>query len=369
MGSRLRRYGGFSIMGAMNQNALLEWYKNNHRELPFRCNRDPYRIWVSEIMAQQTRIEAILGAYERFMNAYDSIEKLADADDDELMKLWQGLGYYSRARNLKKAARLCVDCYDGKLPKTKAELKALPGIGDYTAGAIASIAYGERVSAIDGNVIRVYARYYGLEDDFSIARNRKGLEKRVQADLPEEKWMPLWNQALMELGALICTPKAARCADCPLYPDCVSGRSENPLRLPVPKQKAARPQEKFTVYVWYAKDADGSIWIHLRKRPASGLLAGLYQFDEEKPDPVLSEQPLGEHRHLFSHREWCMEGVLVETEKQTDFLRLESACAKCSIPSAFLPFLKRTLKILKKEDIPLHFGMHRSQEVIHGKTE
>jgi len=156
---------------------LLSWYDVNKRELPFRKDKDPYRIWISEIMAQQTRIEAMLPYYDRFIEKYPDVKSLANADDEELHKMWQGLGYYSRCRNLKKSAIECMERYDGKLPGSKEELVKLPGIGPYTAGAIASIAYDENVSAIDGNVIRVFSRLYDIHEDVTLSSTKKKIEK------------------------------------------------------------------------------------------------------------------------------------------------------------------------------------------------
>lgn len=334
-------------MKAMNQIALLEWYQHHHRSLLFRQDRNPYKIWISEIMAQQTRIEAMLGHYGRFIERYPDVKALAGADEDELMKLWQGLGYYSRARNLKKAAMVCQEKYGGLLPTTKAELVKLPGIGDYTAGAIASIAWGERVSAIDGNVIRVYARYLGLEDDFSKPAARRQLEALVQADLPVEKDMPAWTQALMELGALVCTPKKVDCAHCPLALDCQALAQSRQLELPFKAPKAARRQEEKKIIVQAGRK--GGQWaIKLRKRPARGLLAGLYEFDDVIEAEVEDQYDLGEAIHIFTHRQWNMHGELVITRAEEGFWTLEEIEAMAALPSAIMPFYKRALGVLEK---------------------
>lgn len=337
------------ILDNMNHKDLLAWYENNHRELPFRKNREPYRIWISEIMAQQTRIEAMMPAYEKFIALFPDVRALAQGDDDVLMKAWQGLGYYSRARNLKKAAQVCVDCYDGQLPEQYGELKKLPGIGEYTAGAIASIAHGERIPAVDGNVIRVYARHYGLDDDFSNTKNKKQLTSLVRADLPDHEHMPFWNQALMELGALVCTPKIARCEECPLRITCQSAADEAWKTRPTPKKKSERRIEKKHVVVLASIDENQKIWLHVRRRPDSGLLASLYEFDDRKPQTFLKSQPLGDYRHVFSHVEWLMSGELVLCSSHEGFLPAEEIERDCSIPSAFLPFYQRAMEFLKKE--------------------
>lgn len=332
-------------MASMNHSPLLEWYEKEKRELPFRKSREPYKIWISEIMSQQTRMETLLPYYERFVEKWPDEQALANANEDELMKAWQGLGYYSRARNLKKAAIECVERFDGHLPRTKKELKSLSGIGDYTAGAIASIAYGERVSAVDGNVIRVYARYYGLRDDFSTAANRKKLTRLVEDDLPHSDQAGAWNQALMELGARICAPRKADCAGCPLSAGCQSAKSANSLELPVRAKMKDRKVEHKPVVVQAAWHA-GQWTMHVKRRPKSGLLAGLYEFDETLPESVYEQFDLGSYTHVFTHKEWQMEGRLVITDWSDGFFALEDIDRNAAIPSAFLPFYNRAREVL-----------------------
>lgn len=340
----------------MNHERLLAWYTQNARDLPFRNRPDAYRVYISEVMAQQTRIEAMLGHYERFLALFPDLSSLAAASEDALMKAWQGLGYYSRARSLQKTAKICVEKYGARLPESRDELMKLPGIGAYTAGAIASIVYGERVSAVDGNVIRVYARYYGLEDDFSTQKNRKALTALVDADLPEGEAMHVWNQALMELGATVCMPKTAACFRCPLEEACAAARQPDPTRLPIKKEKKARRIEEKHIIVPAAVTGYGSqgklrIVIALERRSKNGLLAGLYGFGEQKPAHVLYETDLGEYRHVFSHVEWNMKGALVlvdPAEIDARFLGLEEIEAGCSIPSAFYPFYSRAKTLLEQ---------------------
>lgn len=186
---------------------LLIWFDENRRDLPFRKDPTPYHVWISEIMAQQTRIEAMLPYYRRFMARAPRLQDLAFMEEEELMKLWQGLGYYSRARNLKKAAQVCMEQYGGRLPDTYEELIKLPGIGEYTAGAVASIACGQRVAAIDGNVLRVFARLFLVEHDIRSKEGQKQIRALVEEALPEAERAGDFNQALMELGALVCIPK------------------------------------------------------------------------------------------------------------------------------------------------------------------
>ena len=198
------------------QKDLIDWYIKNHRPLEFRLKKDPYEIWISEIMAQQTRIEAMLPYFKRWIQQLPDIESVAKCDDEKLNKLWQGLGYYSRCKNIKKCAIECVEKHNGKLPCTKEELLKLPGIGPYTAGAIASIAYGQRVSAVDGNVIRVFSRLYNICEDVTKTSVKKQIEQLVDESLPSKEEISYYNQALMELGALICIPKSPRCDICPI---------------------------------------------------------------------------------------------------------------------------------------------------------
>lgn len=338
--------GNFAILSAMDQNSLLTWYNKEKRDLPFRKNRDPYQIWISEIMSQQTRIEAMLDHYERFIGRYPTLTDLAGADEDELLKLWQGLGYYSRARNLKKAAQVCVEQYDGHLPATKAELKKLPGIGDYTAGAIASIACGQRVTAIDGNVIRVCSRYYWLENDFNQPKEKKKLEALLLEILPASEQMPDFTQALMELGARVCQPKTARCDICPLKSTCKGALHDHPEKLPVARKVVEKKSEDKQVIIWMARH-EGQWMIRVHKRPAKGLLAGLYEFDDHLPETVLDTFPLGEYSHTFTHRIWNMKGTLVITEYDASFMPMIQCETEAAVPSAFMPFYEKAQEIIQ----------------------
>lgn len=335
----------FFILHGMNQKKLLEWYKENHRDLPFRRQRNPYNIWISEIMSQQTRIEAMLPYYERFTAKYPDVAALAAADDTELLKMWQGLGYYSRARNLKKAAQACMEQYGGQLPETKEELKKLPGIGDYTAGAIASICYGHRVSAIDGNVIRVVSRYYWLALDFTKAKNKKVLERYVLDDLPDEEDMHFWNQALMELGASICLPQNPKCEACPIKEGCKGYEGGFPALLPLKKSALKRTEEQKQVWIWMALK-DGVPYIKAGRRPSSGLLANMAEFCLEPPKNMTASYDLGSYRHVFSHKEWIMDGHLAMMPWNEDMMPLEEFEHTIPLPSAYEPFYKEAKKHL-----------------------
>ena len=297
---------------------LLHWFWANHRVLPFRSDPTPYHVWVSEIMLQQTRVAAAVPYYERFVQELPDIPALAACEEERLLKLWEGLGYYSRVRNLQKAARIVCEQYGGQLPGDLAALKKLPGIGDYTAGAIASIGFGIPAPAVDGNVLRVFARLYNDEGDIMQPAVKAATTQKVMAQQPAEAPGD-FNQALMELGALVCTPGQPDCAACPLQALCLGRQSGNPARLPQKAPKKARKKCELTLCL--AQDAAGR-WL-LQKRGEQGVLAGLWQ------PPVLAEEALNEKKalaaaqkllpaavllkekplkakHIFTHLEWHM---------------------------------------------------------------
>ena len=297
---------------------LLRWFWANHRVLPFRSDPTPYHVWVSEIMLQQTRVSAAVPYYERFVQELPDIPALAACEEERLLKLWEGLGYYSRVRNLQKAARIVCEQYGGQLPGDLAALKKLPGIGDYTAGAIASIGFGIPAPAVDGNVLRVFARLYNDEGDIMQPAVKAATTQKVMAQQPAEAPGD-FNQALMELGALVCIPGQPDCAACPLQALCLGRQSGNPARLPQKTPKKARKKCELTLCL--AQDAAGR-WL-LQKRGEQGVLAGLWQppvlaeeaLDEKKalataqkllPAAVLlKEKPL-KAKHIFTHLEWHM---------------------------------------------------------------
>ena len=297
---------------------LLHWFWANHRVLPFRSDPTPYHVWVSEIMLQQTRVAAAVPYYERFVQELPDIPALAACEEERLLKLWEGLGYYSRVRNLQKAARIVCEQYGGQLPGDLAALKKLPGIGDYTAGAIASIGFGIPAPAVDGNVLRVFARLYNDEGDIMQPAVKAATTQKVMAQQPAEAPGD-FNQALMELGALVCIPGQPDCAACPLQALCLGRQSGNPARLPQKAPKKARKKCELTLCL--AQDAAGR-WL-LQKRGEQGVLAGLWQplvlaeeaLDEKRalaaaqkllPAAVLlKEKPL-KAKHIFTHLEWHM---------------------------------------------------------------
>ena len=219
---------------------LLNWYDANKRDLPWRRDRDPYRIWVSEVMLQQTRVDTVIPYYERFMERFPTVRHLAEAPEEEVLKCWEGLGYYSRARNLQAGARQVVELYGGVVPDDKAAISSLKGIGPYTAGAILSIAYNKPEPAVDGNVMRVMSRYFLLEDDIAKPSARTKIERLAASIIPEGRAGD-FNQAVMELGALVCTPKSPGCLLCPVLAQCAGRAAGRERELPV-KSKAKPPR-------------------------------------------------------------------------------------------------------------------------------
>ena len=331
---------------------LCAWYEKNKKHYPWRESRDAYRIWISEVMLQQTRTAAVLPYYERFLEAFPCVEALANAEDDRLMKLWEGLGYYSRARNLKKGAIQIVERFGGKLPKTKAELLTIAGIGDYTAGAIASMAHGEPSSAVDGNVLRVCMRLLGSDADISKEATKKELAAALDAVYPSGKDAALLTEGLMELGEAVCIPGGeARCALCPLADLCLAKAGGITHLLPAKSAKKPRKILEKTLWVFTHAGRFG-----IAKRPQKGLLAGLYEFPSEEASLSEAEaaalllsrgvsfsavQPIGEAVHIFTHLEWHMRGYLVRLEQPIEsliFATKEELSSAYALPSAFRYF-------------------------------
>jgi len=299
---------------------LCDWFEAGARRLPWREEPTPYRVWVSEIMLQQTRIEAVLPYYERFMDELPDVQALASADPDRLMKLWEGLGYYSRARNLQKAAKQLMTEHHGEFPADYEALRSLAGIGDYTAGAIASIAFGIRVPAVDGNVLRVLARLTACEEDVMSAAVRRQMTQLAASLVPADR-PAAFNQGLMELGERVCLPNTMpRCAACPIRAHCAVCDTPTAAALPVRAPKKPRRIEKKTVFVLLTDETPRRVLLH--KRPSKGLLADLWELPntdlvgEHVPLPLDGIQTVGElmaltdSRHIFSHMEWHMTGVL-----------------------------------------------------------
>ena len=336
------------------------WYRQHKKPFPWRTDPTPYHVWISEIMLQQTRIEAALPYYSRFLEAFPTIEALAEAPDDRLMRLWQGLGYYSRARNLKKAAVLICETYGGRLPDRAAELKKLPGIGDYTAGAIASIAYGQPEPAVDGNVLRVVMRLLACSDDVLAGSTRNGVAGLLRQIYPSGQESAFLTEGLMELGEVICIPNGeAKCSDCPLCGLCRAYMEESCSRYPVRSAPKERKVEEKTVLLLICGNK-----VAIRRRGEEGLLAGLWEYPNTEgllvPDELcalLDRQGIGytavagcgDARHIFTHIEWRMHGYRVMCREETEGFvwktpwEIEEGFA---IPTAFRYFDRQMKKYL-----------------------
>ncbi len=345
----------------MIPNPLLTWYDKNRRILPWREEPTPYRVWVSEIMLQQTRVEAVKPYFERFMNSLPDIASLASAEEEPLLKLWEGLGYYNRVRNLQKAAIQIMEDYGGKMPDTYEELLKLKGIGSYTAGAIASIAYHRPVPAVDGNVLRVISRIR-MDDRFiTDAKVKTAVEQDLLQVIPKDRPGD-FNQAMMELGACVCIPNGApHCGECPLAAICKAHAEGCELAYPKKASKKERAIEEKTVLV--IRDENKAA---LKKREAKGLLAGMYEFPSiqgyrtaEEVTAYLSAnglralriQSLEEAKHIFTHKEWHMKGYMIRvdelapkvlTEETADWLFIEpwETQEKYPVPTAFSAYTR-----------------------------
>lgn len=338
---------------------LLTWFDYNARILAWREDPKPYYVWVSEIMLQQTRVEAVKGYFDRFITALPDIQALAQADEEQLLKLWEGLGYYNRVRNLQKAAQIVVRDYDSMLPADYEILLKLPGIGAYTAGAIASIAYGIAVPAVDGNVLRVTKRIAGSLDDITKDSVKKELWQDLSKIMPEDR-PGEFNQSLMELGALVCLPNGKPlCEQCPVMHLCRAFHEDTTDKIPVKPLKKERRKENRTILLIEYQDRYA-----ICKRNAKGLLAGLWElpgleghFDRKDLIGLLQSMnvtaseviPMGEAKHIFSHIEWHMIGYHVKIAAEPQILKdnnladvwasREEINNKYGIPNAFSAFL------------------------------
>ena len=325
---------------------IVKWYKENKRMLPWRKQKNPYAIWISEIMLQQTRIEAVKVYYERFMREIPNIETLANIEEEVLLKLWEGLGYYSRAKNLKKAAIKICEEYGGNMPKYYEQLVDLPGIGEYTAGAIASIAYHERVPAVDGNVLRVISRIIGSTKDILLPDTKIEMTAKLKAIMPKEAGD--FNEGLMELGERVCIPNGEPfCNNCPLQAYCVAYKQGLTNQIPVRIKKTKRKYEERLIFVLEWKDK-----IAIQKRGEKGLLAGMYEFPNvmKKEGLIIKQilqtwnleaeqkEALGKAKHIFSHIEWNMEGWRIKVKNKNEqfiWAKKEEIIEKYAIPEAF----------------------------------
>ena len=340
---------------------LLQWYDKNRRILPWREEPSPYRVWVSEIMLQQTRVEAVKPYFERFMRELPDIASLAGAEEETLLKLWEGLGYYNRVRNLQKAALQIQEEYRGEMPSEYGELLKLKGIGSYTAGAVASIAYGKAVPAVDGNVLRVLSRVRRDPRLISDAKVKAAVEKDIKEIMPVDRPGD-FNQAMMEIGACVCIPNGAPlCENCPLQEICMAHQAGEEQEYPRKAAKKPRSIEEKTILV--IRDENHAA---IRRRTERGLLAGMYELPSmdgfrtaeevavylaENGLKVLHIRPLREARHIFTHREWHMKGYMVRVDELAPkgageqsagwiYIEPEEAEKKYPIPSAFGAYMK-----------------------------
>jgi len=331
---------------------LLAWYEKNARALPWRENTDPYRVWVSEIMLQQTRVETVVPYYDRFMRQLPDIASLAEAGEDQLMKLWEGLGYYGRARNLQKAARKIMTEQDGRFPASYDDILALPGIGNYTAGAIASICFGKPVPAVDGNVLRVASRLTGYDGDISLPEAKAGVANMLRAVYPPARNGD-FTQSLMELGAVVCLPnRPPDCGVCPVAFLCQAYETGMQAALPVKAKKKPRKKELKTVFLLRCGEL-----VAVRRRGDDGLLGGLWEFPNvagdlspEEAESVLAGWEISvagmtegiRRKHIFTHVEWAMKSYIVTCENMSpDFVWVtkEKLTGELPLPSAFRAFL------------------------------
>ncbi len=335
---------------------LIPWYEAHRRDLPWRADREAYHIWLSEIMLQQTRVEAVKGYYTRFLKELPTVEALAHCDDEHLHKLWEGLGYYSRVRNLKKAAQVIMSQYGGVFPQTYEQILALPGIGPYTAGAISSIAFDQPRAAVDGNVLRVMSRLERNEEPIDLPRVKAQVQRELE-DIYPKQCPGSFTQALMELGATVCLPNGApQCQVCPCADLCL-GKDEW-KSLPVKSPKREKKVEERTVFVLRC----GTRYA-LEKRPEKGLLAGLWQFpnvlghqSEEEALAWVEDRSMGpkalerqvNRTHIFTHIRWEMRGYYLEVERENPafrWLTLEEMDHLAALPTAFRQFREEIVDV------------------------
>lgn len=355
---------------------LLQWYDSHARILPWRENTEPYNVWISEIMLQQTRVEAVKPYFERWMTAFPTLSSLANASEEEVLKRWEGLGYYSRVRNIHKAAKLILSEHNGSLPSSFAGLLALPGIGEYTAGAIGSIAFRLPVPCVDGNVLRVVARLTAEEADIGTASAKKLFTEWVASIIPNDRPGD-FNQAMMELGATICLPNGEpRCDLCPASFLCEARQQNRVAEFPVKRGKPPRRIDKKTIFVLI--DNSGTVpRTALRRRPAYGLLAGLWEFPNLDGDlaaedvhqfldscglTTASLVKLKKAKHIFTHIEWEMTGYLAIVEQKTSgsealvkegpdlqWISLDQLDNQLALPSAFKAYYQIAKRCMNQE--------------------
>jgi A/G-specific adenine glycosylase len=351
------------------QNDLITWFSKEQRDLPWRKDRDPYRVWVSEIMLQQTRVDTVIPYFNRFLERFPTIDALAMADEDEVLKAWEGLGYYSRVRNLQSAVKEVSEKYSGIVPDTPKEISSLKGVGPYTAGAILSIAYGKPEPAVDGNVMRVFSRILSIWLDIAKPSTRKVFEEAVRALISKEN-PSYFNQALMELGALICTPTSPSCLLCPVRDHCQAFNEGVQTELPVKSKKKAARKLNMAAAVLFTED--NRVVIH--KRASSGLLANLWEFPnfevsstrsgrkqlEERMEEAYSVEAtlkagvMTKIQHVFTHIIWDIEvyagSVETSTLKETDLIAVTiEEMEKYAFPVSHQKIWKETSETIIKQ--------------------
>lgn len=342
-------------------NPLLDWYSIHKRMLPWRMDRNPYHVWVSEIMLQQTRIEAVIDYYHRFMSKLPTIEDLATCPQDKLLKLWEGLGYYNRVRNLQKSAQIIMEKYQGKFPNTYQEILSLPGIGEYTASAISSICFSLKEATVDGNVLRVYMRINNCYDNVDDNKVRKRVREELMEIMPEPSGD--FNEAMMELGETVCIPNGnPKCEECPIRDFCRAYHQRTFLELPVKQDKKEKKEEFYTVLLLVHQNM-----IAIQKRKNIGLLRNMWQFPNEENhfnhkqlEEYLTANKMQSSKieksisytHIFTHKKWNMCSYLIEVDKKIEldgiiWVSLEELEREYALPTAFQPFKKYLEKEVK----------------------
>lgn len=308
------------------QENLVQWFQNEKRDLPWRKTKDPYKIWVSEVMLQQTRVDTVIPYYENFLEKFPTMEDLAEAPEEFLLKQWEGLGYYSRVRNLQAGVREVVEQYESVVPSTREEISSLKGVGPYTAGAVLSIAYNIPEHAVDGNVMRVLSRVLLIEDDIALPKTKKVFEKAVMA-LIDSKYPSDFNQGLMELGALVCTPTSPKCLLCPVRDYCGAFAEGRTTDLPIKTKKTKVKKQSYDVFV--VENTAGKLL--MQKRPETGLLANMWEFpmieatkdysavatlEETYHLELAGQEELLQLKHVFSHIIWNLSSFHIKGESK-----------------------------------------------------
>lgn len=332
---------------------LLKWFEENKREMPWRKTKDPYCIWVSEVMLQQTQVATVIPYYTRFIERFPSPNDLAQATLEDVHTYWQGLGYYRRGENLWKGAKVIVERWQGTFPKDPKLVSEIPGIGPYTLGAVCSIAYGLPLPAVDGNVMRVISRWYCITEDIAASKNRKIFEEKVLENMPNDPGS--FNQALMELGALVCTPKKPACNVCPVNSKCKAHQYHEEEKYPIKIKRVRQAEEKYYVLLIEKEGKIGMI-----KRSKEGLLANLWGLPmiEEKQgkqmDAVLNGIVFEKVTHVFTHRKWVMTPIVVKWSKRVEVILANNKIDQDAISYfdetslADIPIATAFKKVLKK---------------------